>query len=161
MYPIQYIADTNILWKIINNSVLLSGYSNPMKFRGDPWNSREQFPRNSINLFKGIPRKMDFYGNRWRHFHGIPWKCMERFPWNFMECFHRIPWKLCPNPSSNSMEMHGQISLEFHRNQCLNPPWNFFPYVKIFIDDTKLKYQFNFCISLIDGNFDANENLSW
>ena len=93
MYPIQYIADTNILWKIINNSILLSGYSNPMKFRGDPWNSREQFPRNSINLF--------------------------------------------------------------------NPPWNFFPYVKIFIDHKKLKYQFNFCISLIDGNFDANENLSW
>ena len=119
MYPIQYIADTNILWKIINNSVLLSGYSNPMKFRGDPWNSREQFPRNSINLFKGIPRKMDFYGNRWRHFHGIPWKCMERFPWNFIECFHGIPWKLCPNPPWNSMEffsmeMHGQISLEFH-----------------------------------------------
>lgn len=36
MYPIQYIADTNILWKIINNSIFLSGYSNPMKFPGDP-----------------------------------------------------------------------------------------------------------------------------
>ena len=72
---------------------------------------------------------MEFHGNHKRRFHGIPWKCMERFPWNFMECFHRIPWKLCPNPSWNSMEffsmeMHGQMSLEFHGNQCLNPPWN-------------------------------------
>ena len=68
---------------------------------------------------------MEFHGNHKRHFHGIPWKCMERFPWNFVECFHGIPWKLCPNPPWNSMEffsmeMHGQISLEFHGNF----PWN-------------------------------------
>ena len=68
---------------------------------------------------------VEFHGNHKRHFHGIPWKCMERFPWNFMECFHGIPWKLCPNPPWNSMEffsmeMHGQISLEFHGNF----PWN-------------------------------------
>lgn len=79
---------------------------------------------------------MEIDGDISMEFHGSAW----RFPWNFMECFHGIPWKLCPNPTSNSMEMHGQISLEFHRNQCLNPPWNFFPYVKIFIDHTKLKY---------------------
>ena len=80
---------------------------------------------------------MDFYGNRWRHFHGIPWKSQKTFPWNSIEVHGEISvefhgmflWKLCPNPSWNSMEffsmeMHGQISLEFHGNQCLNPPWN-------------------------------------
>ena len=91
------------------------------------WKSMETFPWNSMEITKDI--SMEFHGNHKRHFRGIPWKCMERFPWNFVECFHGIPWKLCPNPPWNSMEifsmeMHGQISLEFHGNQCPNPPWN-------------------------------------
>ena len=44
---------------------------------------------------------MDFYGNRWTHFRGIPRKSQKTFPWN-------------------SMEVHGEISVEFHGMF----PWN-------------------------------------
>ena len=105
------------------------------KLQGIPWNSK---------TLHGIPwhymsqTQTEFHEIPWNsmsqtqtEFHGIPWKCftgkismefhgkvsMEKFRWNSME-FDGIP---CPKPRQNSMEFHGEFSMEFH-----GIPWGYF-----------------------------------
>ena len=116
------------IWYVIPFNCTVILISNSCEFHETPWRWNNRWS--------------SFYGLAWNfsmEFHGKcpnpPWKIsMEIFPWNSMETgvliLHGIPWHPFPWKISEcsveifSMEIQGEISMEFHGNWCPNPPRN-------------------------------------